>query len=99
MASFRVTLTIGILHPGVDPAAVLPGIADAVREVSTVEAADLSVARGEARVVIRFTADDTPEHEAAMLCAATALTAARALAQVTRETLTRRDGGDWVRLR
>lgn len=94
MASYRAILTIGVLHPDVDPASVVPGIAEAVRAVTTVEAADLAVVRGEARAVIRFTAED----DTADGIADVALDAARSLAQVTRAMLTRRDGSAWVRL-
>ncbi|MET4637355.1 hypothetical protein [Mycetocola sp. 2940] len=58
MPSFRVTVTIGALRPGVQPEAVLPFAAAAAARIAVVEASDLAVVRGAARIVIRFTADD-----------------------------------------
>jgi len=57
MPSFRVTLVIGALAPGVAPAAVLPSARDAAAELATVEASDVQVVSGQARVVVRFAAD------------------------------------------
>ncbi len=56
--SFRVTITIGTLRPGVQPEAVLPFAADAAATRAIVEASDLSVVRGSARIIVRFTAED-----------------------------------------
>ncbi|WP_022887046.1 hypothetical protein [Glaciibacter superstes] len=58
MPSYRVTLTIGALRPGVAPDAVLPAAAAAAAELTTVEASDVTVASGMARMIVRFTADD-----------------------------------------
>ncbi|MET0886060.1 MAG: hypothetical protein ABWX92_06375 [Mycetocola sp.] len=58
MPSFRVTVTIGALRPGVQPESVLPFAADAAARSAVVEASDVAVVRGAARIVIRFTADD-----------------------------------------
>ena len=57
--SYRVTATIGALRPGTNPESVLPTAADAGRERTTVEAWDLAIVRGEARITIRFVAEDT----------------------------------------
>ncbi|MGN0110474.1 MAG: hypothetical protein ACI38P_02380, partial [Cellulosimicrobium funkei] len=57
MPSYRVTLAVGLLHPGADPEAVLPAAAAAARALTTVEAYDVGVVRGEARVTVRFLAD------------------------------------------
>ena len=58
MPSYRVVLTVGALAPGVQPPDVLPTAADAARELVTVEAYDVGVVSGEARLTVRFTADD-----------------------------------------
>lgn len=59
MPSYRVTLTLGALHPGTRPDAVLPAAMRAARQFTTVEAGDVQVVGGRARVVVRFTGDDT----------------------------------------
>ena len=58
MPSYRVTMTIGALQPGVRPDAVLPAAAAAAADLTTVEASDLAVVAGSARATVRFTADD-----------------------------------------
>ncbi|PZR53362.1 hypothetical protein DNL40_07525 [Xylanimonas oleitrophica] len=66
MPSYRVTLAVGTLQPGADPAAVLPAAADAARELATVEAWDVGVVRGQARITVRFMADtDGDAHQVA----------------------------------
>lgn len=73
MPSYRVTLTIGALRPGVAPDAVLPAAAAAAAELTTVEASDINVVSGMPRMIVRFTADD----------AEVAVQIARHVAQVT----------------
>jgi hypothetical protein len=93
--SYRVTLVVGVLHPGVDPAAVLPAAADAARVLTKVEAQDVAVVAGEARVVVRYLAlGDT----GARTVASRVADEVRALAQVRRADLDRRDGGRWTPL-
>ncbi len=58
MPSYRVRMSVGLLHPGVEPAAVLPAAADAAAALTTVEARDVALVRGEPLVSVRFTADD-----------------------------------------
>ena len=58
MPSFRITLIIGALHSGIAPGAVLPNLAAAAAELTTVEASDLAVVAGSPRAIVRFTADD-----------------------------------------
>lgn len=58
MPSYRATLTLGALRPGTRPDAVLPAAMAAARTLTTVEAGDVQVVAGHARVVVRFTADD-----------------------------------------
>jgi hypothetical protein len=50
MPSYRITLGVGALRAGTDPQSVLPTAAAAARELTTVEAWDLAVVRGEARM-------------------------------------------------
>jgi len=59
--SYRVSLAVGLLQPGVDPADVLPAAAAAARELVTVEAFDGGVVRGRARITVRFLAGDDDE--------------------------------------
>lgn len=58
MPSFRITLIIGSLRPGVAPDSVLPTLAAAAAELTSVEASDLAVVAGSPRAIVRFTADD-----------------------------------------
>ena len=58
MPSFRITLIIGALRAGVAPDSVLPHLAAATAELTTVEASDLAVVAGSPRAIVRFTADD-----------------------------------------
>ena len=58
MPSFRITLIIGALHPGVAPHSVLSHLAAAAAQLTTVEASDLAVVAGSPRAIVRFTADD-----------------------------------------
>ena len=92
MPSYRVTLAVGALAPGVAPASVLPGAADAAREVAVVEASDVQVVSGQARIVVRFTADDG---EIAAQVARHVASRTDALAHVTTWRLTERVGVRW----
>lgn len=66
MPSYRVTLAVGTLQPGVDPEAVLPAACDAARALATVESWDVGIVRGQARITVRFTADvDGDAHQVA----------------------------------
>ena len=57
MPSFRVIVSVGRLHPGVDPRSIEPAAADAARELAVVEASSVDVVAGEARLTVRFTED------------------------------------------
>lgn len=59
MPSYRVTMTIGALAPGVNPTQILPTAKAAAAELAVVEAAEVQVVSGQARIVVRFAADDT----------------------------------------
>lgn len=92
MPSFRVTATIGRLRPGVAPETVLPSAADAARDLVTVESFDVGVVAGEARITVRFTADDEAcaRRVADHVCAT-----AGGLAEISAPGLTRRYGARW----
>jgi len=93
--SYRITMTVGALRPGAEPADVLPAAAREAARLATLEANDIQVVRGEPRLTVRFTADDDPmaERVAAGIRARTAQ-----LAAVPRASITRRDGGAWTRV-
>lgn|GEM_PF-249022 len=91
--SYRVTLGVGLLLPGVDPAALLPAAADAARALTEVEAQDVAVVAGEARVVVRYLAGDD---ESAARIGRRVAHRARAFAQVRRAAVARRSGPRWV---
>ncbi|TFD54726.1 hypothetical protein E3T55_02730 [Cryobacterium frigoriphilum] len=93
MPSFRVTIAVGALHPGVAPAVVLPAAAAAAGTLTTVEASDLSVVAGSARLIVRFTAED---REVAEQVADHVLAVTASLAEPRTSTLTKRVGGRWL---
>jgi len=90
--SYRVTLAVGALAAGVAPAAVLPGATAAARDVAVVEASDVQVVSGQARIVVRFTADDA---EVAAQVARHVASRTDALARVSSWRLTERVGARW----
>ncbi|KFF60830.1 hypothetical protein JF66_01595 [Cryobacterium sp. MLB-32] len=61
MPSYRITLTVGDLRDGVTPDSVVPTAARAAAEMATVEASELAVVSGEARVIVRFSAENPAE--------------------------------------
>lgn len=96
MPSYRVTLGVGLLRASTAPEDVLPAAVDAARALATVEAWDLGVVRGQARVTVRFTVDD----DAAAYRAAGAVTrTVEGLAAVDQPQVTRRWGNRWYPLR
>ncbi|MDQ1570494.1 MAG: hypothetical protein QOF79_1168 [Actinomycetota bacterium] len=90
--SFRVTLTIGAVDPNVDPSSILPRAAAAVREFTTVEAFDVGVVSGTARITVRFTADDG---EVALQIGRHVANTLRPLAEIVAAKVTERVGGRW----
>lgn len=74
---------------------MLPAASDAAASLTTVEASDISVVAGEARIVVRFTGDDT---EIAAQIGDFVATRVNALAQVTSAIVTRRVKGRWLPL-
>jgi hypothetical protein len=96
MPDYRVTMVVGAVLPGVSPAAVLPTAKAAAAELTMVEAADLAVVAGEARVTIRFESDDA---ELANQIAEHVVATTRGSADVPRFTVTQRAGGRWFTVR
>lgn len=84
-------MAVGALRGAAE--AVLPAARAAAAEVAVLEAADLQVVRGEARIVVRFTADDRElaEQVARHVASGTALAA-----EVDGWRLTEASGGRWV---
>lgn len=95
MPTYRITLAVGRLARGVAPETVLPAAADAARARVTVEASDLAVVRGEARVTVRYTADDDGQ---AVDVARRVRAIVSGLANVSSPVLSRRYGSRWHRV-
>ncbi|WP_164745307.1 hypothetical protein [Georgenia faecalis] len=96
MPSYRVRIEVGALRAGTTPEAVLPAGADAAAALTTVEARDVELRGGRARIVVRFTAaDDVDAH----LAARAVHGAVEALAHVGLPELTCRHGNRWVPVR
>lgn len=92
MPSFRVTVTIGALRPGIQPESVLPFAAAAAARDAVVEASDLAVVRGAARIVVRYTADDVG---AGWLVGSEVVRRLENVAAPGPWAVTVRDGGRW----
>ena len=95
MPSYRITMTVGALRPGAEPADVLPAAAREAARLATLEANDIQVVRGEPRLTVRFTADDDA---AAERIAGAVRARAAGLVEIPRASITRRDGGAWTRI-
>jgi hypothetical protein len=93
---YRVTMTMGALRAGVSPAAVLPAAKAAAAELTMVEAADLTVVAGSARIVIRFESDDA---ELANQIAEHVVATTRGSVDVPVFTVTERGRGRWFSVR
>jgi hypothetical protein len=92
---YRVTMTMGALRPGVVPADVLPAAKAAAAELTMVEAADVTIVAGSARIVIRFESDDA---ELATQIAAHVVATTRTSVEVRDVTVTERSRGRWFRV-
>lgn len=92
MPSYRVTMTIGMLRPGVAPERVLPTATDAAAELVTVEASDIGIVAGSPRITVRFEAEDA---EIAGQVAGHVAAATDTVAEMLTSKLTVRDGGRW----
>jgi len=91
MPSYRVALSVGTLRPGSRPDELLPRASEAASELTTVEARDVMVLRGEPRLVVRYTAPDDDVAVGAVVEATVG-----DLADVLRGEVLRRDGGAWT---
>ena len=96
MPDYRVTMIVGAVRPGISPATVLPTAKAAAAELTMVEAADLAVVSGEARVTIRFESDDA---ELANQIAEHVVATTRGSADVPRFSVTQRAKGRWFTVR
>jgi len=93
MPSYRVALSVGTLRPGSRPDELLPRASEAASELTTVEARDVMVLRGEPRLVVRYTA---PDDDVAVAVGAVVEATVGDLADVLRGEVLRRDGGAWT---
>jgi len=90
--SYRITASVGLLRPGTSAPDVLPEAVAAARALATVEAFDVGVVRGQARVTVRFEADhDT----AARRVGRAVLERLDDLAEIADGQLVRRYGNRW----
>ncbi|GII99840.1 hypothetical protein CLV28_1028 [Sediminihabitans luteus] len=96
MPSYRVTLAVGALDRSTDPATVLPATADAVAALATVEATDIAVVRGQARITVRFMVDTDV---AAAQVGLAAYHRVEEMAEASPPRVTRRWGNRWHPLR
>ena len=96
MPDFRVTMTMGALRPGVSPATVLPTAKADAAELTMVEAADIAVVAGSARIVVRFESDDA---ELAAQIADHVVATTQSAVEVPQYGVTQRVGGRWVAVR
>lgn len=92
MTSYRLSLILGLLHRGTSPEAVLPAAAAAARDLTEVEAYDLGIVSGEARITVRYLAED--DDKAAEVARAVHA-AASTLVEVNGAVLVRRYGPKW----
>jgi len=93
MPSYRVALSVGTLRPGVPPDQLLPRAADSAAELTTVEARDVMVLRGEPQLVVRYT---SPDDDVAVAIGAVVEATVGDLADVRSGRVLRRDGGAWT---
>jgi hypothetical protein len=96
MPSYRVTLTMGAVRAGVDPGAILPSAASAARELTTVEASDIAVVAGQARIIVRYMAEDA---DVALQFGEHVARSVQQLAAVAGYSVTERVGNRWQGVR
>lgn len=96
MPSYRVTISVGRLAPGVMPDSVLPRAAAAAAELVVVEASDLSVVAGSPRIIVRFTAEDAGQ---ALRVGGHVVEQTGHFAEPLSWTVTARDHGRWALVR
>lgn len=89
-------MAIGALRARVAPDSVLPTAASAANELTTVEASDLSVVAGSARITVRFMADDA---DLALQIGRHVVAATQAVAEPLAWRVTERVNGRWYVVR
>ena len=92
MPDYRVTMTMGAVRAGVAPHTILPTAAAAAGEFTMVEASDIAVVSGAARITIRFEADG---EEIAAQIAAHVVGVTHGSVEVVDFRVTERVGGRW----
>jgi len=92
MPSYRVTLAMGAVRAGIDPSAILPGAASAARELTTVESSDIAVVAGQARIIVRYMAEDA---DVALQLGEHVARSVQQFATVAAYTVTERVGSRW----
>lgn len=92
MPSYRVTAAVGLLRPGTSAPDVLPAAVEVARALATVEAHDVGVVRGQARVTVRF---EAPGDGEARRVGWAVLERLDELAEISDGRLTRRYGNRW----
>ena len=92
MPSYRVRAFVGLLRPGTSAADLLPDAVATARDLVDVEAHDVDVVRGRARVTVRFRADDDQHARSA---AWAVLHRLDELAEIEGRAVTRRWGARW----
>jgi len=93
--SYRVSAAVGLLQPGVAAPDVLPEAVETARAMATVEAFDVAVVRGQARVTVRFQADDD---QSARRAGWAVLARLDELADISGRSVTRRYGNRWFKV-
>jgi len=96
MPDYRVTMTMGAVRAGIAPDTILPTAAAAAGEFTMVEASDIAVVSGAARITIRFEADDA---ELASQIAAHVVAVTHGSVDVVDFRVTGRVGGRWRTIR
>lgn len=96
MPSYRVRANVGLLRPGTSAPDLLPDAVAFARTLVTVEASDVEVVRGRARVTVRYQADDDPSARRAGWAILHRLDE---LAEIDGRQLTRRFGNRWYPVR
>ncbi len=96
MPSYRARAFVGLLRPGVAAPDVLPRAADVARELTDLEAADIEVVRGRARITVRYQAADD---QSARTVGWAVLHRLDELAEIEGRAVTRRFGNRWYPLR
>ena len=95
MPSYRVRAFVGVLRAGTAASDLLPQAVATARGLVEVEAHDVDVVRGRARVIVRYRADDDVQARTAGWAVLHRLDE---LAEIEGRTLTRRWGNRWYAL-